>query len=103
AVPGFLSLTYPRPRRESTVVQRPGRVADHMRLPTRLTPAPGHRNSPTKGNADMDVQPIIDKLNTGLFINGQWRDAEGGKTVDVFNPATGKVLTRIADGSGADA
>jgi succinate-semialdehyde dehydrogenase / glutarate-semialdehyde dehydrogenase len=51
----------------------------------------------------MDVQPIIDKLNTGLFINGQWRDAEGGKTVDVFNPATGKVLTSIADGSGADA
>ncbi|GAA4283064.1 NAD-dependent succinate-semialdehyde dehydrogenase [Brevibacterium daeguense] len=51
----------------------------------------------------MDVQPIIDKLNTGLFINGQWRDAEGGKTIDVFNPATGKVLTSIADGSGADA
>ena len=27
----------------------------------------------------MDLSPIIEKLNTGLFINGQWRDAEGGR------------------------
>ena len=32
----------------------------------------------------MDVQPIIDRMQTGLFINGQWRDAEGGKTIDVI-------------------
>ena len=51
----------------------------------------------------MDVQPIIDRMQTGLFINGQWRDAEGGKTIDVINPATGKVLTAVADGSAADA
>lgn len=51
----------------------------------------------------MDITPIIDKLNTGLFINGQWRDAEGGKTIDVINPATGDVITTVADGSAADA
>ena len=51
----------------------------------------------------MDVQPIIDRMQTGLFINGQWRDAEGGKTIDVINPANGKVLTAVADGSAADA
>ncbi|MCF2587050.1 NAD-dependent succinate-semialdehyde dehydrogenase [Brevibacterium sp. UCMA 11752] len=51
----------------------------------------------------MDITPIIDKLNTGLFINGQWRDAEGGKTIDVANPATGDVITTVADGSAADA
>ena len=51
----------------------------------------------------MDITPIIDKLNTGLFINGQWRDAEGGKTVDVMNPATGDFITTVADGSAADA
>ncbi|WP_349828271.1 NAD-dependent succinate-semialdehyde dehydrogenase [Brevibacterium litoralis] len=51
----------------------------------------------------MDVQPIIDKINTGLYINGEWRPAEGGKTIDVVNPATGKVLTTVADGSAADA
>ncbi|MCQ9385169.1 NAD-dependent succinate-semialdehyde dehydrogenase [Brevibacterium sp. 50QC2O2] len=51
----------------------------------------------------MDVQAIIDKLHTGVYINGQWRDAEGGKTIDVVNPATGEVLTQIADASEADA
>jgi len=51
----------------------------------------------------VDITPIIDKLNTGLFINGQWRDAEGGKTIDVINPATGDVITTVADGSAADA
>ncbi|GAA1864458.1 aldehyde dehydrogenase family protein [Brevibacterium marinum] len=51
----------------------------------------------------MDIAPIIDKLNTGLFIGGQWRDAEGGKTVDVLNPATGDLVTTVADGSAADA
>lgn len=51
----------------------------------------------------MDITPIIDKLNTGLFINGQWRDAEGGKTIDVANPATGDLITTVADGSAADA
>ena len=51
----------------------------------------------------MDITPIIDKLNTGLFINGQWRDAEGGKTIDVLNPATGDLITTVADGSAADA
>ncbi|WP_193096751.1 NAD-dependent succinate-semialdehyde dehydrogenase [Brevibacterium sp. FME17] len=51
----------------------------------------------------MDITPIIDKLNTGLFINGQWRDAEDGKTVEVRNPATGDLITTVADASAADA
>nr|WP_209044124.1 NAD-dependent succinate-semialdehyde dehydrogenase [Brevibacterium marinum] len=38
-----------------------------------------------------------------MFIGGQWRDAEGGKTVDVLNPATGDLVTTVADGSAADA
>ena len=51
----------------------------------------------------MDIQPILDKVNTGLFINGEWREAEGGKTIDVENPATGEVIATVADGSAADA
>lgn len=51
----------------------------------------------------MDVQSIIDKVSTGLFIDGEWRDAEGGKTLDVINPATGKVIAKVADASEADA
>lgn len=28
--------------------------------------------------------------NTQLFINGEWQDAADGKSLAVFNPATGK-------------
>src|ERR1700752_3506247 len=35
-----------------------------------------------------------------LLINGQWVD--GGKKFDHINPATGKGLTQIAEGSSAD-
>ncbi|HEY0949751.1 NAD-dependent succinate-semialdehyde dehydrogenase [Nocardioides sp.] len=39
----------------------------------------------------------------GLLIGGSWRDAEGGKRLDVIDPADGSVLTDVADGSIADA
>lgn len=34
--------------------------------------------------------------NTQLFINGQWCDAEDGRTLAVFNPATGTEIGRLA-------
>jgi aldehyde dehydrogenase (NAD+) len=37
-----------------------------------------------------------------LFINGRHEDAEGGKTIDVMNPATGERLTTVPDGGAAD-
>jgi succinate-semialdehyde dehydrogenase/glutarate-semialdehyde dehydrogenase len=39
----------------------------------------------------------------GLFIGGSWRAAEGGAEFDVLDPADGSVITRVADGSAADA
>ena len=33
--------------------------------------------------------------NTQLFINGQWQDAADGRTLPVFNPATGKEIGSI--------
>lgn len=38
----------------------------------------------------------------GLLINGEWTDAEGGRTFDSFNPATGEKLATCADASPAD-
>jgi succinate-semialdehyde dehydrogenase/glutarate-semialdehyde dehydrogenase len=38
-----------------------------------------------------------------LYINGEWRDAAGGATFEVTDPATGRVLDRVADGSRSDA
>ena len=40
--------------------------------------------------------------NTQLFINGQWQDAADGKSLAVFNPATGKEIGRVAHASTAD-
>ncbi|MBA2961641.1 MULTISPECIES: NAD-dependent succinate-semialdehyde dehydrogenase [Ramlibacter] len=40
--------------------------------------------------------------NTQLFINGQWLDAADGRTLAVFNPATGKEIGRVAHAGKAD-
>lgn len=40
--------------------------------------------------------------NTQLFIRGQWLDAADGKTLAVFNPATGQEIGRVAHASRAD-
>ena len=37
-----------------------------------------------------------------MLINGHWLDAVSGKTFDTFNPATGEVLARVAEGDRAD-
>ncbi|MGH6612162.1 MAG: aldehyde dehydrogenase family protein, partial [Burkholderiaceae bacterium] len=40
--------------------------------------------------------------STQLFINGKWQDADGAKTLGVFNPATGKEIGRVAHASKVD-
>ena len=44
----------------------------------------------------------VSQVKTQLFVGGQWRDAEGGRTLDVRNPATEEVLASVADASVAD-
>jgi succinate-semialdehyde dehydrogenase/glutarate-semialdehyde dehydrogenase len=39
---------------------------------------------------------------TELFINGRWRPGSGGKTFDVEDPSTGKVLRAVADATVED-
>ncbi|SFN52584.1 hypothetical protein SAMN05444747_13325, partial [Variovorax sp. OV329] len=34
--------------------------------------------------------------HTRLLINNEWCDAASGKTLDVYNPATGKVIGKVA-------
>lgn len=40
--------------------------------------------------------------NTQLFIAGQWLDAADGRSLAVFNPATGKEIGRVAHAAKAD-
>jgi gamma-glutamyl-gamma-aminobutyraldehyde dehydrogenase len=44
-----------------------------------------------------DVTP-----RTGIFIDGQFRDAQSGETFESVNPATGELLARIASAQDAD-
>jgi aldehyde dehydrogenase (NAD+) len=46
--------------------------------------------------APVDIKP------GQLFINGRWRDAEGGKTMPTSNPATEEVITTLATASAGD-
>lgn len=49
------------------------------------------------------VTDIIAGLGTGVYVNGQWRDAASGATFDVVNPATGEAIATLADGGADDA
>ncbi len=42
-------------------------------------------------------QALLDGVPTRLFIGGEWMDAASGKTLDVYDPATGEVIASIAD------
>lgn len=37
-----------------------------------------------------------------LFINGEWRDSSDGETIKTYNPATGELLSEIADATEKD-
>src|ERR1700748_2188983 len=48
--------------------------------------------------------PIKDKslFRQQCFIDGQWVDADSGKTIDVVNPATGEILGTIPNMGAAE-
>ncbi|MEJ1088523.1 NAD-dependent succinate-semialdehyde dehydrogenase [Microbacterium sp. Mu-80] len=47
-------------------------------------------------------QELLARVPTGLFIGGEWIDAEEGRTFEVRDPATGAVIAAIADATPAD-
>ena len=49
-----------------------------------------------------DETRVLDLVPTKLYLNGKWQDASDGKTFDVLDPATGKVLKTISDASYED-
>ncbi|GAB3024161.1 NAD-dependent succinate-semialdehyde dehydrogenase [Nocardioides flavus (ex Wang et al. 2016)] len=48
------------------------------------------------------TETVIETVPTRLLVDGAWIDATGGGTFEVTNPATGDVLTRVADATPAD-
>jgi succinate-semialdehyde dehydrogenase / glutarate-semialdehyde dehydrogenase len=49
-----------------------------------------------------DETRVLAQVPTGLFIGGSWRPAKSGATLPVDDPATGQVLTEVADASVED-
>jgi succinate-semialdehyde dehydrogenase / glutarate-semialdehyde dehydrogenase len=48
-------------------------------------------------------QAVVEDVPKGLFIGGTWRDATGGATLEVEDPATGQPIAAVADATPDDA
>ncbi len=46
---------------------------------------------------------LVPEARRRLYVGGEWREAEGGRTIDVLDPADGSVLAAVADASVDDA
>jgi succinate-semialdehyde dehydrogenase/glutarate-semialdehyde dehydrogenase len=53
--------------------------------------------------ATMNTESAVELTPKQLLVGGDWRDAGGGATLPVENPATGEVLGEVADASPEDA
>jgi succinate-semialdehyde dehydrogenase/glutarate-semialdehyde dehydrogenase len=45
---------------------------------------------------------VVEAVEKGLFIAGDWRAADGGRTFPVEDPSTGEVIASVADASPTD-
>jgi succinate-semialdehyde dehydrogenase / glutarate-semialdehyde dehydrogenase len=50
-----------------------------------------------------EEQTVVEKVQKKLFIGGEWRDATGGGTLEVIDPATEEALCEVADATPEDA
>src|SRR5262245_32079150 len=56
--------------------------------------------------AAASLEPTVERFVSArarqMLIDGKWVDAASGKTFETPNPATGKVLARVAEGDAED-
>jgi succinate-semialdehyde dehydrogenase/glutarate-semialdehyde dehydrogenase len=50
-----------------------------------------------------EEQTVVDAVEKRLYIGGEWRDASGGATLDVIDPATEEPIAEVADATPDDA
>src|SRR3954462_7454891 len=76
------------------------------RLLPRLLPGRSHRRASARAAQSLDFPPArtrnMSDHNLKFYINGAWVDPVKPATIDVVNPATEEVYTKIAAGSAAD-
>jgi succinate-semialdehyde dehydrogenase/glutarate-semialdehyde dehydrogenase len=52
--------------------------------------------------AALDEEATLASVPSGIFVDGTWREASDGATIEVEDPATGAVLTSVASATPAD-
>src|SRR5258708_35575824 len=64
----------------------------------------GEHNMATPASAPILDQNVSRFISTTrkILINGKWVEAASGKTFPTYNPATGEVLSRVAEGDKED-
>ena len=50
-----------------------------------------------------EERSVVEKVQNKLYIGGEWRDATGGGTLEVLDPATEEPLCEVADATPEDA
>jgi succinate-semialdehyde dehydrogenase/glutarate-semialdehyde dehydrogenase len=50
-----------------------------------------------------EERSVVERVAKQLYIGGEWRDASGGETLAVEDPATGETICEVADGTAEDA
>jgi aldehyde dehydrogenase (NAD+) len=89
------------PERPASPVKTTVKPAARSKPAPRSTPALDFASGWDYAPAPESVKPVI-RQEYGLFIDGQWSKAAGGKTFETINPATEKAIARVAEAGPAD-
>ncbi|HKS68586.1 MAG TPA: aldehyde dehydrogenase family protein [Candidatus Acidoferrales bacterium] len=57
--------------------------------------------APVSANLEPSVSSFVGRKHK-ILINGKWQESASGKTFPTFNPATGEVLSQVAEGDRED-
>jgi succinate-semialdehyde dehydrogenase/glutarate-semialdehyde dehydrogenase len=66
-------------------------------------PSPAHPAKPGASGLATEEQTVVDSVEKKLYIGGEWRDASGGATLEVIDPATEEPIAEVADATPDDA
>jgi phenylacetaldehyde dehydrogenase len=56
----------------------------------------------TAWTKDLALAPLVAERARALFVGGEWVEPQGGGTIPVVDPATGREIARVARGMAAD-
>ncbi|XBH21222.1 NAD-dependent succinate-semialdehyde dehydrogenase [Jonesiaceae bacterium BS-20] len=61
-----------------------------------------NQGTPILGGQSATEQELLGRVPKGVFVSGQWRQAQDGGVFDVIDPATGQSLVQVANATPQD-